>query len=345
MAFASMMFVYIILICIILGVLFIAGLALLIIGLVNKRKLKYRGKKSPVVCIITGAVLLAAPIIVTIIVLAAGFSSVISNLNTDYDNVTDKWRYSRVYDNEAAEGAIQQLLEAAESNDQKAFIETFTPNIQNNESFKATLDKFFSLYPKGLAMCELDGGTTGSSGSYNYGHNIETGRASYTCILDGEWYYIGMNFCFRNTDYPDEVGVNFFCIENLEAYALDNKYVGSDYLICSIIGEDEITARLIDGRGYIFEPTPERIITEAELCGYLDECYSLSDLTLIIGEPNVKKKYDNHTGYDYYYELASENGEPRYAYICTSTNMKLLYGYVCSDTEAFHDRPLRFDKT
>lgn len=343
MAFASMIFVFIIIICIILCLLFITGLIFLIAGIVNKRKPKYIGKKSPAVCIITGSILLLLPVVSTLTLIITSISSaVIKNIKrADYDNVTDRWRNEWVSDHVAADEAIKQLLESADTGDRETFAKTFTPNIQENENFQVLLDDFFELYPVGLSQCELDGGNAGSSGSYNYGHNVQTGRAYYTCTLNGEWYYIGMSFCFENTDSPDDVGVDFFCIENLEANALDTEYADDEYLVCAIKNENEVTARLIDGRGFVFEPTPERVITETQMCEYLQNYDDLDNLVFEIGAPNVTKKYSNCTGCDHYYELLPEDGEPRYAYICTSfPSGKLLYGYICSDTETFYNRKL-----
>lgn len=347
MAFVSMVLVFLIIVLIILGFLFITGLIFLIIGLVKKSKPKNIGKKSPIVCIVTGSILLALPVLTTLVLVVTGVSSSISTAikRSDYENVTDKWRNERVSDHEAADGAIKELLESADTGNRETFAKTFTPNIQGSEDFDDALDKFFEEYPVGLSECELDGGNVGSSGSYNYGHNVLTGGAYYTCMLDDEWYYIGMNFCYENTDSPDDVGITFLCVENLEANALDVEYSDDEYLVCSIKSENEVTARLIKGKGFIFEPTPGRVITEEQMREYLEKYDTLRELSLEIGEPNVVKKYSNCTGYDYYYELASENGEPRYAYICTNSPMgEILYGYVCSDTETLYDRELVDDE-
>lgn len=343
MALVSMFFVFIIIICIILGLLFITGLIFLISGIVKKRKPKYIGKKSPVVFIVTGAVLLVLPVVTALILIITGISNaVITNIKrADYDNVTDRWRNEWVTDHAAAEGAIKELLESADKGDRETFAKTFTPNIQEKENFQAVLDTFFESYPVGLSQCELDGGNTGSSGSYDYGHNVQTGGAYYTCMLDGEWYYIGMSFCFENTDAPYNVGVDFFCIENLEANALDAEYADNDHLVCSIKSENEVTARLIGGRGFVFEPTPERVITEEQMIYYISEYTDLSLISSAIGDPNVTKKYSNCVGYDHYYELAPEDGEPRYAYISTESQAgRVVSGYICSDTETFYEREL-----
>lgn len=348
MGFVSMIFVYGIFICAMFGLLFIVGLIFLIIGIVNKRKTKYIGRKSPIVCIITGSAFLVLPVVVTVVLIIGGISSAVSKdiKRTDYDCIIDRWRNERVSDNQAADEAIQELLGAADAGDREKFAKTFTPNLQESDNFESLVNAFFDSYPIGLSQCELGGGNVSSSGSYDDGDVEKIGITSYTCVLDDEWYYIQMSFCNESTTSPNDVGVTSFYIENLEAYALDsedsdNQDSGNEYLVCKLKKENEVKARLIRGTGFVFEPTPERIITETQMRKYLEKYDNLYDLSLEIGNPNVTKKYSFCTGYDNYYELAPEDGEPRYAYICTSSSDgSFLYGYICSDKECLYDRPL-----
>lgn len=345
MAFVSMIFAFLAIVLIILGILFIAGLILLIIGVVNKRKPKNKGKKYPIVLIVIGSLLLIMPVGTGIVLIAcSAVGSVSTSIKRmDYESVTDKWRNEWTTDHAAANEAINELLTCADSGDYEHFAKTFTPNIQKSEDFEKNLDDFFSAYPAGLSQCELDGGNVGSSGSYNYGHNVQTGSTSYTCVMNDEWYHIRLQFCYENTDSPDDVGVTFFSVENLEATALDIEYDKS--LVCNIKSKSEVSARLIKNIAFEFEPHPDRMITKEEMRTYLRKYDDLSSLEEEIGSPNVTKKYDICTGYDHYYELAPENGEPRYAYICTdSPSGSILYGHLCSNTETFYDYDLCPDR-
>lgn len=342
MAFASMMIVFIIFVIAIFGILLFAGLMMIIAGIITRAKPKNAGRKYPTVLIVIGAITFLIPAVTASVIVIGGIGSQISTIikRQSYTGVTDQWRNEWVTDSEAADGAIKELLESAEAGDREQFKKTFTPNIQNSQGFETAINDFFNAYPKGLGSCELKGSGVSSSGSYNYGNNVQTGNASYTCFINEEWYSIRMSFCYENTNNPDDVGVNFFSIENLEAYALDEDYEGKN-LICSIKSEDEVTARLVDNRGFIFEPYPERVITEAQMKEYLAKYDDLYHLEQEIGKPNISIKYDNCTGYDHYYELVPENGKPRYAYICTnSPSGKFLYGYVCSDTNSYYDKKL-----
>lgn len=342
MAFVSMMIVFLIFVIVVMGILFFAGLVMLIAGIITRTRPKNIGKKFPTVLIVIGSIVILIPVGTVLFIGIGGIASQISTSieRQSYKSVTDKWRNEWVTDHEAANGAIKELLEAAESGDREQFKRTFTPNIQNSQSFEAAVDAFFDNYPKGLNGCKLEGGNVSGSGSYNYGHNIQTGSTYYTCFLNGEWYSIHLIFCYENTDYPDDVGVDFFSVENLGAAALDEDYKGKN-LVCAIKSEAEVTARLIKNMAFMFEPSPERIITEAQMKEYLKKYDDLYQLEQEIGKPNVNIKYDNSTGYDHYYELAPENGEPRYAYICTgSPTGRFYYGYVCSDTQSYYDRKL-----
>ena len=339
MAAASIAFLLLAFVLIILVILFIAGLILLIAGIVNKCSPKNRDKKFPVVLIAVGALLLALPVGTAAVLTVSGVTSAISTgiMRTGYENITDQWRNERITDNGAADGAINELLSCADSGDRERFAKTFTPDIQRSAGFDGYIDEFFAAYPAGLSGCELENGGVGSESSYDCGHNVKTGSTFYTCVTDGEWYRINLEFCFENTDSPDGIGVTFFSVENLEASALDTDYEDRP-LVCSIKSEKEVSARLIGNNAFLFEPTPERVITEEELREYLSECDDLDSLSQKIGKPNVTKKYDNCTGYDNYYELAPENGEPRYAYLCTdSPTGRFLYSYICSDKESMYD--------
>lgn len=342
MANVSIMLVILATAFLLLSVFFIAGLVFLIVGIVNKCRAKNKGKKFPVVLIVIGALLLILPVGTTTAIITNGLTSSISKsiMRLDYENVTDKWRNEWTSDHSAAEEAIEELLSSADSGERERFARIFTPNIQRSESFDGYLDTFFDEYPVGLSDCNLDGGNLQSSGSYDYGHNVQEGETFYTCVSDGKWYCIRMAFCYENTDSPNDVGVTFFSVENLEANALDVDYKDIP-LVCNIKSEHEISARLIGGTAFLFTPNSQRVITQEQLKKYLEEYDNLNALINEIGEPNVTKKYSNCTGYDHYYELALENGEPRYAYLCTdSPTGRFLSSYICSDTESYYDETL-----
>ncbi len=304
---------------IILAGLFIIGTVFLIFGTVQKKNSKYAGKKPPSFYIARGRNYLIPPIGAAIY-LAWFFG------DGAYAHVTDRWRSGRFNtDSRVSEEAIEGLLTSADAGDRDYFEKMFAPKLRERSDFQRLVDAFFESYPNGLSFCELDG---------SYGSN----RALYTCFLDEEWYYIELEFRYGRWYTPDDIGVTFFCIENLEANALRRDYVERDFLTCEIADESEVDARLINGRGRVFTPTPDRSITVEQMKIYLEKYNDLDDLAGRIGEPNVSKKHTNSTSSGYYYELVPEDGEPRYAYIDADPySGEIYYSYICSDVDRITD--------
>lgn len=304
--------------------LFIIGMIFLIVGIVRKRNPKNAGKKSPTVCIVSGTVCLL-PLIGAAICLVWYFG------DGNYAHVTDRWRSGRfMTDDRAKEEAIEGLLTSADAGDRDYFEKMFTPKLRERDDFQRLVDAFFESYPNGLSLCERNSHWTGSSGS-----NV----ARYTCYLGEDWYLMELEFRYGRWYTPDETGVIFFRIENLGANALDRDYGEHDFIACRIVDESEVTARLINGRGYVFTPTPDRSITVEQMKTYLEKYNDLDDLAARIGEPNVSKKHTNSTSSGYYYELVPEDGEPRYAYIDADPySGKIYYSYICSDVGRLPDQ-------
>lgn len=292
------------------------GVVLIIIGNVNRKKPKNQGKKWPKISIAIGIVTVALPVI------AIGYIVIIAALDTDkvyfelkgYENVIDKWRYEEVSDNSAANDALEALLEAADNGDKDAFAKLFAPNIYNNTNFRSKLDTFFDFYPGGLSEFEFEIDAGSGNPFDDSDDDVKNGRASVTCCLGDEWYYMSLNFCFKNSDSPDDVGVTFFLIENLEANAQRNTalegYFDRDYMICNIGDENEITARLIGGRGYVFTPF-DRKLNINKVKSFLRQSNSIDLFIEHFGQANViAKAYGGGT--DYFFELEDINDEPRY---------------------------------
>lgn len=361
MTLADLIRIFITIGYILLAFIFIGGLVFLITGIASKKKPKNTGKIFPTVFIAVGSLMISIPIVTVIFLAVVNLAA--ENIPTleitevkkqSYDNLRDKWKNTWTTDTSAANDAMEELFAAAEAGDREKLADLFAPTLrQQEQGFDDALDEFLQMYPKGLEIDKLDfeGGSMHSSA--RYGHIIKSTSKMYTCVNDGEWYFIRLELCYQATDYPDDVGIMLFSIENLESFALDDLDYDEIYLKCRIIDESEVTARLIDGRGVIFEPYPDRKLTEEQMIEYLETCENLRELEKKIGKPNAVKEfksteYVTFTSNDYYYELVPENGEPRYARISVGHRDYRFYdGYICSDTKCFYDRPLitREDKT
>lgn len=341
MAFASLMFVFIVIIILVLGAICAVGVILLISGMIRVREPKYKGRILPAVIIAAGSVIIAVAVGIVVFLTVSGMmsSAETQERRAGYENVTELWRNERVSENKAASGAINALLSAADEGDRERFGKLFTESFQSSESFESTLNDFFENYPVGLSECERESGEVSDNGS----DEACRGSVTYTCMMNGEWYRLMLRFCYYNEAEPDEVGVEFFCIENLEAAVCDT-YYGYHQLVCNIISDDEVSARLINGTPYAFEAYPERELTAAEMIKLLGFYYNMYDLSREIGEPNVTKKYSS-TYYCYYYELVPKDGVVLYAEIFTDSEYgKITYANICSDTKDFYEVETTADK-
>ncbi|MBP3856885.1 MAG: DUF5104 domain-containing protein [Ruminiclostridium sp.] len=267
-------------------------------------------------------------------------------MDYEYDSVPERWRNEWVSDSRAASEVIKALLSSADSGDREAFSENFTPELQASTDFAETLDAFFESYPVGLSECELDGGGVSSEMSTNDGHAKQDGWTHYDCTLNGERYFINLSFCHGNDLEPDKVGVTYFTVRNLEAKAVyndnssrDRDYEEGTYMLCDIQSSDDICARLIKGNAFLWTPTDTPKLTGEEMGALLDKYGKRppKELWDIIGEPNAQIKWYNCTGYDIYYELQPEDGEPRYAYICVDGKYRfeIYSAYLCSHEKFF----------
>jgi hypothetical protein len=352
MAFVSMMIVLILIAGLILGGMLIAGLVLLIVGIVRKGKAKNKGKKSPTVCIVTGAVLLVLPVITAAVLAVWGVSSLVGTAikRTQYECVPDRWRSEWVSDSQAEEDIIEALLTAADSGDREAFSRNFTPELQGREGFDEAVNAFFAAYPKGFAGCERKDENSGGSGSYNAGHNVRNDSVHFNTTLDGIWYYVSIEFCYENTDEPDKVGVTDFKIMNLEGaaaffdeYYRDPDYSSDVYLICDIKSPDEISARMIGGQPFLWTPTDTPKLTADELRDILKENQQLDSAQLRekLGAPNAFRKFVSSNAYEYYYELQDRNGQPCYAILETDSPYgKIFSAFLCTPTDYDFDYTL-----
>lgn len=323
-----------ILVNIVLVILFIVGFVFLIIGIVNKRREKNKGKAFPVVFIVLGAWLLAAPVFFMSVKLISSVRSDIREMS--YESVPEKWRNESVGDNRAAYDVIHVLLEAADEGDRERFASNFAPEIAETDGFSSAMDKFFETYPVGLSECELDGGQVGSSASYREGKATRTGSTNYTCKINGERLRIYLAFCHENDLHPEKVGVTKFYIQNTEAQAAGMDY-GSRAVVCNIMSEDGICARLIGGVAYEFTPMPDRVITVDEMRDYLSQYGDLFSLSCAIGEPNVTKKYSNVIQWTHIYELAPVDGEARYVELSTEgKNGEIVSAYLLNETDTLY---------
>ena len=138
MALATALVLILLIIASILGIVFLIGLILLIIGIVRKSKKKNEGKKSPVVLIVIGAVLMI-PSIACVITIAVYL--VKSDLNRtkwekEADSIVELWQHVSITDEKAAPQALNALLTAADDGDKEAFMKCFAESVREDDEFE-----------------------------------------------------------------------------------------------------------------------------------------------------------------------------------------------------------------
>ncbi|MBR1444396.1 MAG: DUF5104 domain-containing protein [Firmicutes bacterium] len=339
--------------------LLIPSVILIIIGIANIRKSRYKGKFTPALCIISGFIMSVTFSVAAILASFNFVTDLTSPPEYDLSDLPSHWQKDGIGAENAENEAIETLLASADSGDRQTFINCFSRELHSDADFNDNIDKFLSSFPKGLSECVLDGGIGSTSGF----DPVEV-SAYYECNLNGQWYHIDLCLCSKNSNAPDEVGVTYFTIMNTEGRAVyncardqystysyyngseyqDSAYYDSKYLLCDIKSSCEVKARLIEGDAFLWTSTPSKKLTAYEMKTLLSSGSRLDDNNImnIIGKANASVKYDNHTSYTYYYELLPENGEPRYACIVTFPSYgEISSAYVCTSNKALLNRSLK----
>ncbi len=345
-----MSLLYIILAIVVIVILFFVGLILLVRGLLKKPLAEYEGSKTPAALMITGIVFISLPILVIAGLAVTGISTSVKTLydRAHYQCIPDIWRNESVTQSSAEDEIIKALLLSADKDSREAFSMNFTPELQKKSGFDKAVNDFFESYPAGLWECKKHDKTRSESAANDEESSVKTDSLSFRCRLNEEWYFVEVEYCYRNSDEPDKVGVTKFRVMNLEAAAV---YYGSEesyghtasFPVCDIRSSSEINARMIGGRAYLWTQTRTSGITAEELRILLKNGGRLDSpiLTAALGAPNVGIKQDDSTEYGYFYEIASQNGEPRYAYIQTDSELgNILWALLCTPYEVDDKHPL-----
>lgn len=349
MAMVSMMFVLLMIVLGLLGGIAAVGLVLLLVGVFRGRKPKYAGKRSPTVCMVIGGILLTLALLpgalLSVEVVRSLMTAGIGQ--TAYESVPDHWRGDRWVDDEtAAEEAIDALLTAADSGDREAFAENFTQELREREDFDAVMDTFFAAYPGGLSSCVRSSDGPGGTGSYDEGHVVKESSITYRCMLGEEWYYLSLDYCYQNTDHPEQVGVTAFTVMDLPARAVYMEHVFDEegygagiWLLCDRLSPQGVEARMIDRYPLLWTSTDAPKLTADEWRALCGKCHRMDD-------PAFKKAVGSPNGainrlYEYYYEMADEDGEPRWVCVTADSPYGVILGvYPCNAETIYYEEPI-----
>ena len=348
MAFASMFLVFIFIIFIVLGIMFLAGLIMLIIGLVNSKKVK---KVWPIVLDVLGIAGMV-PLVVSVVGLGALFAW--SQYNDEhmlekYDSVPEAWmNESMVNEQKAAEQAINAFVTAAGNGDRDEFVENFSAVTRDRDDFDENVDAFLDAFPEGLTFDGLSRWRVASLGNEN-GGRTRAADATYRGKFDGEWYYIRIKYCYSGGDSDENmIGVYYLGLLDLAGQANsvygDNEYHrDSDLVYLYTYMPEDIDARMIDNYPELWQETDGPVLTADEMRDVLSNYDTLREAIDEgpLGEPNWNPVHDGSVSNEYYYELQSVDGEPRYAFIRTRGEYgPVISAYEYSETDGDYDNPI-----
>lgn len=349
MAFASMFLVFLFVVIIILGISFLLGLILLIVGLANSGKVKKDKKKWPVVLSVAGALTMIPPVIITLIavIAASKYNYDIEHMLDKYGTVAQAWQHVEVVDTKAANQSLDLLFAAADANNRDEFVANFSQEMREDPRFNDAVDKFFEAYPGGFSgkdyYYNAHGGTTA-------GPDWKGAKRGYECDVDGVHYYITIGFVYHSDEHPEKVGVNYLTIMNVEGQAMYsygdteiNKNNEDIFLMCYLPTSDEVSARRIDRYAYLWNENDNPLMTKEEMREYLSQYETLQEAIDAggIGQPNAIPINNGFELGSYYYELKSVDGEPKYAEINTKGHFgKIICAYECTDTTTDFDDPI-----
>ena len=339
---------YIILAILGLVICFFVGLILLVRKKKKKPLAEYANSQLPKKLMIAGTVLLSIPLVTIAALAVTGIFSSAKTLydRSNYDCIPDIWRKESVSQSSAEEEILKALLVTADNGNREAFAMNFTPEMQEKKGFDKAIDNFFNAYPGDLSECKKNNITRNDS-SVNENDSIKTDGLYFRCDVEQDNYFIIVEYCYFNKKDPDKVGVTQFRVMNLKAAAVyyenESANPADQYPICDIETSSRIDARLIGGAPYIWTPTDTPDISATQLRVLLKDEGRLDSRLLYdrLGEPNVGIKQPDSTEYGYFYEIAPENGEPRYVYFQTDSEFgNILWAMLCTPYEVDYDHLL-----
>ena len=325
---------------------FFIGVFLLIRGILKKPLAEYAGTNVPRNLMITGIVLISLPFAATAVLAISGITLSATTIyqRSNYECIPDVWRHETVSRGRAEDDIITALLSSADKGNRESFAKNFTPQMQKKNGFDDAVDKFFGAYPTGLSKCEKYDKVRMDQDEAAQLEGIKEDSLSFRCCLDENWYFLMVEYCYRNDEEPDKVGVTGFRVMNLEAAAVyyenEDANVPARFPVCDIKSSSEVNARMIAGNPYLWKDTDTPRISEDQLREILKKTNRLDSpiLKYNIGEPNLIIKEPDSNEYGYFFELTSSS-EPRYAYFQTDSERgNILWALLCTPYEIDYKR-------
>ena len=211
---------------------------------------------------------------------------------------------------------IDEFFAAVDARDAEAVKAMFSPNVQAaDEDLDESIQALFDLYPGPTEDCEMLS-PVGSSQHKEYGRTTMVNvHNSFPVVCGGVNYYCSFSYVTKDEDDPGSVGLKRVVLSTEAAKCHPDYYqnaqdIGDGLTVVTGPAAEGETRRIGD-QPYLFTPY-DRTITQEDLLEFLETETRWDAFRQHFGPPNAES-YGGR-----YYELAPEDGEPRYALLFTS---------------------------
>lgn len=209
---------------------------------------------------------------------------------------------------------IDEFFAAVDARDAEAVKAMFSPNVQAEGNLDEAVQALFALYPGPTEDCEMLS-PVGSSQHQKYGRKTMVNvHNSFPVVCGGVNYYCSFSYVTKDEDDPGNVGLKRVTLATEAAkchpdYYENNQDIGDGLTVVTEPAAEGETRRIGDSP-YLFTPC-DRTITQGDLLEFLERETRWDAFLDRFGPPNA----ESYGGC--FYELAPEDGRPRYALLYT----------------------------
>ena len=210
---------------------------------------------------------------------------------------------------------IDEFFAAVDARDAGAVKALFSPNVQAaDQDLDRDIQALFDLYPGPTEDCEMRS-PVGASQHVGWGANMARVHNLVPVVCQGVSYYCSFSYTTKDEADEGNVGVTrvVFVTEKVQANdAFRRELAAEDGLTVVPDCPGDYETRRIGDSPFIFTPM-DRTVTQEDLTAFLETEDRWETFAARFGQPNA----ESWGGSSVYYELAPEEGRPRYAHVCT----------------------------
>ena len=228
-----------------------------------------------------------------------------------------------------SEDACSQLLTrfttALETRDAAALKALFSPKVQASCDLDTPIRELLALTEGRTLRAEWDG-LNSSGATRSRTEHSEHASFRIDLYIDGTPYFVHLEQIYRHQEEPDAVGATRIALYSDYLYISESftSPAGDGLFVHAYTGTDYQTRR-INNYPHIWTEIP-RTIPVAELSAIIQANPTLAAVQQAFGEPNAHDIF-------YFYQLADENGETRYAKLYVNDDGTLRKVELISGTD------------